>query len=405
MRPYRANRFIAKLKTIDKLLYLFSDDNLGSWRDILSEHVDCIVIGAGVIGLAVARELQLSGRDVVLLEKANAVGTETSSRNSEVIHAGIYYPERSLKAELCVLGRKMLYEYCIDRSVSVQRYGKLIVATDESQVSRLNKIYAQGHKNGVDDLQIVDAKTLDILYPELNGVAAIKSPSTGVVNSHELMLSLLGDFENAGGTLALNSPVTGGEITDNKVTVHINCVPKMSLTADTVINCAGLWATEIAHSIVGMPPTHIPKTYYAKGSYFAYDGKTPFDTLVYPIPFVGGLGIHLTLDMTGAARFGPDIEWTEHIDYNVNDAAHENFVRSIRTYWPSVDPSKLHTSYAGVRPKIVPPSIGDQDYLISTPVVHGVKGLYHLFGFDSPGLTSCLSIAHHLNNLIMARSA
>ncbi|WP_262695163.1 NAD(P)/FAD-dependent oxidoreductase [Kordiimonas aquimaris] len=371
----------------------------------VTEKVDCIVIGAGVIGLSVARELQQAGREVLLLEKANMIGTETSSRNSEVIHAGIYYPKDSLKAQLCVAGRDMLYDYCDRHHVPVNRYGKLIVATDETQRDSLNDIYQKGVQNGVSDLERLDAKAVNAIAPAVKAVAAINSPSTGVVDSHQLMLSLLGDFETSGGILAVNSPVKGGRLTEYGIQLDINCEPSISIEAKIVVNCAGLSATDIAHSIIGMTKQHIPQTRYAKGSYFAYDGKSPFDRLIYPIPFVGGLGIHLTLDAAGAARIGPDIEWVDRIDYNVNADLHEKFVTAVQTYWPDIDPSKLHPSYAGVRPKIVAPQVGDQDFVISDIRSHGVDGLYHLFGYDSPGLTSCLAIGAYIKRIILERSA
>ena len=360
------------------------------------ERIDCVVVGAGVVGLAIARKLSEVGRDVLVLEAENAIGTQTSARNSEVIHAGIYYPNSSLKASLCSPGKEELYRYCQERSVPHRRCGKLIVASDEDQLSGLDGILKTGHANGVTDLTLLDQKDVRDKAPTLNAIAAIWSPSTGIVDSHQLMLALLADIERNGGTLALKSEVKNITPVGDALQICVGGDVETNIIARTVINCAGLGAVDVAQRTHGLPQTTIPYVAYAKGSYFAYSGPVPFDCLVYPMPSPGGLGIHLTLDQAGQARFGPDVEWVDTIDYMVDPAAKDKFVKSIRAYWPDVQASRLHASYSGVRLKTYGKSGEYHDFNVSGEQQHGISGLVNLFGIESPGLTSCLAIADYV---------
>ncbi len=360
------------------------------------ERIDCVVIGAGVVGLAVARKLAEGGRDVLVLEAENTIGTQTSARNSEVIHAGIYYPSTSLKAALCSPGKEALYRYCRDRGVPHKQCGKLIVASDEGQLPGLAEILKAGHANGVSDLTILDQQAVRDTSPALNAVAAIWSPSTGIVDSHQLMLSLLADIERNGGTLVLKSEVKSISPLGDALRVCVDGDIETNILARTVVNCAGLGAVEIARRTDGLPESTIPDVAYAKGSYFAYSGSVPFDCLVYPMPAPGGLGIHLTLDQAGQARFGPDVEWVDKIDYGVDLAAKDKFVKSIQTYWPDVQARRLHGSYSGIRLKTYGKSGEYHDFVVSGEQEHGISGLVNLFGIESPGLTSCLAIADYV---------
>ncbi|WP_323000036.1 NAD(P)/FAD-dependent oxidoreductase [Castellaniella sp.] len=362
----------------------------------MTESLDCIIIGAGVVGLAVARACALSGRETLLLEAESAIGTGTSSRNSEVIHAGIYYPQGSLKARLCVQGRQALYAYCTARGVAHRRCGKLIVATQEAQQDRLRQIAAAAAANGVDDLRWLDRRQAQSREPALQCVAALESPSTGIIDSHGLMLALQGDLENAGGLLALRAPVLGGTVLTGAgagILLRIGGEEPMEIIARQVINCAGLHAQSLAASIQGVPPASIPAGRYAKGNYYALSGKSPFSRLIYPVPEPGGLGVHLTLDLAGQARFGPDVEWVDAIDYAVAPARANGFYAAIRRYWPELPDQALHPSYAGIRPKLVAAGGQDADFMIQDAATHGVPGLINLYGIESPGLTSCLAIA------------
>jgi L-2-hydroxyglutarate oxidase LhgO len=357
----------------------------------MRESVDCVVIGAGVVGLAVARALALQGREVMVLEAAEAIGTGTSSRNSEVIHAGIYYPEGSLKAKLCVRGKQLLYAYCEERGVPFERCGKLIVATSEAQRATLESIRLKALANGVDDLVLLDADQARALEPALQCVAALHSPSTGIVDSHALMLSLQGDLENAGGLVALHARVVGAQVLEEGIVLHT--ADGMELLARTVVNSAGLQAPDLARSFAGLPPEILPAAHYAKGSYFTLGGRSPFSRLIYPVPEAAGLGVHLTLDLGGQAKFGPDVEWVDGPDELVVDPRRgDAFYAAVRSYWPALPDGALAPGYAGIRPKINAPHEPAADFMLQGPEAHGVPGLVNLFGIESPGLTSCLAL-------------
>lgn len=357
------------------------------------ERVDCVVIGAGVIGLAVARHLARSGREVVIVEAAGAFGTETSARNSEVIHAGLYYAEASLKAALCRAGRDRLYAYLAEHGVEHLRCGKLLVATDEAEVPALRALEARARANGVDDVRMLDAASARAMEPELRCVAALLSPSTGILDSHGYMLSLLGEAEAAGAVLALNSPALGGKIGEDGVLLAIGGGAPVRLICRSVVNAAGLGAQAVAHGLAGFPGGCIPPLVLAKGNYFALNQRPPFSRLVYPLPDGAGLGVHYTRDLAGAGRFGPDVEWIERIDYAVDPARGECFYAAVRRYWPGLADGALAPDYAGIRPKIVAAGAPAADFLVQGPEVHGVPGLVNLFGIESPGLTASLAIA------------
>lgn len=357
------------------------------------EQVECIVAGAGVIGLAVARALARAGREVIIVEAADRIGSETSSRNSEVIHAGIYYPAGSLMARLCVEGRTLLYGYCRERGIPHRQCGKLIVATSASELEQLPDIAARAAGNGVPDLRQISAADARILEPVLATTGALLSPATGIIDSHAYMMSLLGDAENAGAVLALNSPVERGKVTDDGVVVDVGGAEPGSLACRLFVNAAGLAAPKLARRLEGMPLALVPKEYYAKGDYFAHVGKAPFSRLIYPVPVKGGLGIHLTLDMAGQARFGPDIEWVDALNYDVDPAKAASFYAGVRRYFPDLKDGALVPAYSGIRPKIVPPEVASQDFVVQGPSVHGVPGLINLFGIESPGLTASLALA------------
>jgi L-2-hydroxyglutarate oxidase LhgO len=363
------------------------------------ELLDCIVIGAGVVGLAVARALALSprfaGQELMVLEAANAIGTGTSSRNSEVIHAGIYYPTGSLKAQLCVQGRAMLYEYCAERGIGFNRCGKLIVATNEVQVAQLQGIIAKAAANGVHDLVLLTREQARALEPQLECVAAVHSPSTGIIDSHALMLSLQGDFENAGGLVVLNSAVASVFIDSSAikiVTTDVHGV-EAEIWTKNLVNAAGLSAPALARKMQGLDAKHVPQDYYAKGNYFTLSGKSPFNRLIYPVPEAAGLGVHLTLDLGGQAKFGPDVQWVESADdLVVNPARGDAFYAEVRKYWPHLKDGALIAGYAGMRPKINAPTEAAADFMIQGPKDHGIDGLVNLFGIESPGLTSSMAI-------------
>lgn len=365
----------------------------------MTERVDAVVIGAGVTGLACARALAHAGRSVLVLEQHADIGTETSSRNSEVIHAGIYYPQGSLKAELCVAGREQLYAFCERYGVAHRRCGKLIVATGAEQDERLQGIRERAAGNGVADLAMLTADQARSLEPALNCTAALLSPSTGIIDSHELMLALLGDAERFGAELATHSVVISGDATGDGLLLEVGGGESpMLLHADIVVNAAGLHAPALARTIAGLPAASIPRERFAKGNYFSLSGRSPFTKLVYPVPEPGGLGVHLTLDLAGQARFGPDVEWLEAdepaaIDYSVAAERAQRFYAAIRSYWPELPDDSLQPAYSGVRPKIVGPDDADADFRIDGPSAHGVAGLVNLFGIESPGLTASLALA------------
>ncbi len=360
----------------------------------MSIDIECIVVGAGVVGLAIARELALAGTEVLVLEAEEAIGMGTSSRNSEVIHAGLYYPEGSLKARLCVQGKSMLYDYCDERHIPYKRLGKLLVATAESQIPYLQKIAAQGKANGVDDLQWLSAEETKQREPELDCVAAVLSPSTGIVDSHAYMLALQGDAENAGAQVILRTPMMRAQIdADAAFTCEFGGDEPMTLRCRQLINASGLHAPTLARHISGLASEHIPGEYYCKGSYFTLNRRAPFSHLIYPMPNDAGLGVHLTLDMGGQAKFGPDTEWIEHENYLVNPVQVKAFDQAIRSWWPALPENSLEPGYAGIRPKIVSPNSAAGDFVISGPADHGVQGLVNLFGIESPGLTAAMAIA------------
>jgi L-2-hydroxyglutarate oxidase LhgO len=360
------------------------------------DRVECVIIGAGVVGLAIARRLAQAGREVIVLEAADAIGTVTSSRNSEVIHAGIYYPAGSLMARLCVAGRHALYDYCGDHGIPHRNSGKLIVATRPGELDRLRAIKAHAEANGVDDMQVLSSDDARALEPALSCEAALLSPSTGIIDSHSYMLALRGDAESAGAAFAFLAPLQGGRVATDGFELDVGGEAPMRLGCDMLINAAGLSAPAIARVIDGMPLDLIPSAYLAKGNYFSCNAKAPFSHLIYPMPEPGGLGVHLTLDLAGQARFGPDVEWVDHIDYTVDPARAEKFYPAIRRYWPTLPDGALMPSYSGMRPKIVPPAVAVQDFVIQGSQVHGVAGLINLFGIESPGLTSSLAIADYV---------
>jgi L-2-hydroxyglutarate oxidase LhgO len=355
------------------------------------ESLDAVVIGAGVVGLAVARELALAGREVVILEAEDAIGTHTSSRNSEVIHAGIYYPKGSLKARSCVAGKELLYEYCVAHGVPHKRCGKLIVATDERQIQELENIQKRAHANGVTDVVWMTCEQALALEPELSCVAALYSPSTGIIDSHALMLAYLGDAEDRGAMLALKSPLERVVPGNNGFVLHVAGADPINTRV--LVNSAGLRAPSVAQRIEGFDKKFVPRELYAKGNYYSLSGKSPFSRLVYPVPEPGGLGVHVTLDLAGQARFGPDVEWVERIDYAVDPKRAERFYAAIRRYWPGLPDDSLLPGYAGIRPKTAGPGEPAPDFAVQGPRVHGMPGLVHLFGIESPGLTSSLALA------------
>jgi L-2-hydroxyglutarate oxidase LhgO len=365
----------------------------------MAEIVDCVVVGAGVVGLAVARELALQGREVMVLESADAIGTGTSSRNSEVIHAGLYYPTGSLKARLCVQGRDMLYAYCAERGVPHRRCGKLLVATSSAQLPGLESIQARAKANGVLDVRWLRRHDAQAMEPALECAAALFSPSTGIVDSHALMLALQGDLEHAGGLVVLNSPLEQAESALGAI--YLIASDGTRLRARTVVNAAGLHAPGLARRFAGLAAEQVPHARYAKGSYFTLSGKAPFSRLIYPVPEAAGLGVHLTLDLGGQAKFGPDVQWVESPDDLVVDPARgDEFYAEVRKYWPALRDGALAPGYAGMRPKIHGPGDPAADFVIQGPATHGVPGLVNLFGIESPGLTSSLAIAEHVTALV-----
>lgn len=364
------------------------------------DSIECVVIGAGVVGLAIARELALAGREVLIIEKAEAFGTQTSSRSSEVIHAGIYYPAGSLKARLCVRGRDLLYGYCASRGVPHRRCGKLIVATQESQRAELAKIAVAAARNGVTDLREIGRSEALALEPALHCESALLSPSTGIIDSHGYMLALLGEAEDAGASLALLSPVDRLRIDPDGTAIFTNGDPDPLIKARWIFNAGGLDAPALARLTEGFPAQHIPPSYYAKGSYFTLSGTAPFSHLVYPVPEPGGLGVHLTLDLGGQARFGPDVEWVDAPDYRVDARRCDGFYAVIRRYWPGLKDGQLAPGYAGVRPKISGPGEPAADFRIEGPETHGVRGIVQLYGIESPGITASLAIAEYAAGLM-----
>jgi len=364
------------------------------------ETADTIVIGAGVIGLAIARQLAQAGREVLVLETNDSFGMETSSRNSGVIHAGIYYPPGSLKARSCVRGKQLLYDYCVKRQIPFERIGKLIIAANEDQQDKLRALQINALESGVTDLEWLDQSRVCDLEPDLKASTALLSPSTGIIDVHELMLAFLGDLETAGGTLVTHSRVLGGKLKNNGIELKIDNGGGFTLLAKTVINAAGHGATEITRSISGFPDHHIPAIYPIRGHYYEHAGELPFSRLIYPIPENKGLGIHVTLDLAGQGRFGPDAEYCDGIDYRFDESRKTRFAKAIRKWYPGLDESRLQPGYVGVRPNLKGPEETFRDFMISGPEEHGVNGLINLFGIDSPGLTACMALAEQLASSI-----
>lgn len=373
------------------------------------EKTACVIAGAGVIGLAIAREMAMRGFETLVLEAEHMIGTHTSSRNSEVIHAGIYYEPNSLKARFCVEGKERLYTYAQAQGIAHKRCGKLIVATSEAQHGALDKIMARAIACGVHDLQRLSAAQAKALEPAINCTAALFSPSTGIIDSHALMLSLQGDAENHGAAIAFNTEILRVEHGEDGFTITTRdreTGEEFTLLAERFINAAGIGAQTIASTINGLAPEHMPALHLAKGNYFSASGKTPFSHLIYPVPEDGGLGVHLTLDLNGQMRFGPDVEWLEQInpqaglDYSVDPQRGDLFYAAIRQYWPELPDGALQATYSGIRPKLSGRGESAADFYISGSDDHGITGLVNLFGIESPGLTSCLAIAAHVNTLI-----
>ena len=355
--------------------------------------MEILVIGAGVVGLACARALGQAGHSVIVAEREDGIGTGVSSRNSEVIHAGLYYPTGSLRARHCVEGRRLLYAYCASHGVPHRACGKLVVAVDDLERSKIEGIYQQGVTNGVSHLKLIEGGTARALEPNLACVAALLSERTGIVDSHALMLALQGDLEDAGGVVALNSRIERMASTKLGWEVRYGGDDPGSLTVDAVVNAAGLGAQAIAVATEGYPAERIPPLVYAKGNYFGCMGKPAFTRLIYPSPVDGGLGTHLTLDLAGRMRFGPDVEWVDDLDYRVDPARGASFYGAIRRYWPGLPDGALVPDYAGIRPKLTGPGEKPADFVIDGPAEHGLRGLVQLFGIESPGLTAALSIA------------
>ena len=358
----------------------------------MSESVDCVVIGAGVVGLAIARALACAGREVIILEQDGAIGTGVSSRNSEVIHAGLYYPPGSLKAALCVRGKELLYRYASERGVEHRRCEKLIVATNESQFAELQSIASIATACGVTDLRLLNEAEALAMEPALKVTGALLSPSSGIIDSHGLMLSLLGDAQSRGAALALRTPLVGGHPANRAITLEVAGDGGFEMNANLVVNAAGLAAQEVARSL---GTVRIPDQLLAKGQYFSLTGACPFSRLIYPVPERGGLGVHLTLDLGGQAKFGPDVQWIEKIDYQVDASQIDRFVARIQHYWPDLDAGRLQPAYAGVRPKLK----DHTDFVFQGSAEHGIPGLINLYGIESPGLTAALAIGEHVVRL------
>jgi L-2-hydroxyglutarate oxidase LhgO len=362
-----------------------------------SDAIDALVIGAGVVGLAVGRALAQAGHETIIVERHRRIGEEASSRNSCVIHSGIYYPKDSLKARLCVAGRRQMYDYCAAKGVAHRRCGKLIVA-EESQLASLEALHRKGLGNGVEDLRWLESAEVAALEPAVRCAAALFSPSTGILDVHELMNALLGDFEAAGGILVLDSSVERLRPGTDGIEVEIASEGQTSaVIARNVCNSAGLSAVEVAHRVEGLRNELIPVARYAKGNYFSCTGR-PFSHLVYPLPNDAGLGVHATIDLAGNVTFGPDVEWVEEIDYAVDPGRAAEFYAAIREYWPELPDGRLQPSYSGIRAKIVGPGEPAADFMIVGPEEHGISGLVSLFGIESPGLSAALALGDHVRS-------
>ena len=363
----------------------------------MSEQLDCVVIGAGVVGLAIARSMAMAGRAVVVLEREDHIGMHSSSRNSEVIHAGLYYPEDSLKAELCVAGKNLLYAFCDEYRIPVERIGKLLVASEESDLERLHAIRSQAEQNGVDDLLQLSAKQVQEIEPAIVCAEALLSPSTGIIDSHAYMLALQGEIEAFGGVVVCNSEVTEAVVHNDGFYLRLASMQDEEFVCNTLINSAGHEAQAIAGLLGASEP---PTRYLAKGEYYSYQGRSPFSHLIYPLPIEGGLGIHATNDLGGVARFGPDVTWVDEVNYDFDESHKEDFIDAIRQYFPSVNADQLVPAYAGVRAKLSGPGDPAADFAIHNEEEHGLPGLVNLFGIDSPGLTSSLAIGEYVRLLL-----
>jgi L-2-hydroxyglutarate oxidase LhgO len=366
----------------------------------VSNEIDAAVIGAGVVGLAVARALALAGREVFVLEAERATGTHSSSRNSEVVHAGFYYPTGSLKARFCVKGRRELEAYVVRNDIGYRRVGKLVVATKEEEVATLESYRERGMANGVEGLSLLDPDDVRALEPEVFCVRALWSPATGIVDSHSLMAAFQRDAERCGATMVLRAPVVGGRIADGGIDIFVGGEEPSTVRCKLVVNAAGLWAQSVARSLTGLSSSTIPPCYYARGHYFVLASSSPFRHLVYPIAAHSGLGIHVTLDLSGCARFGPDVEWIDRVDYTFDETRAPAFEAAIRRYWPGLPAGALQSGYVGVRPKLGPAGRTPQDFVIQGPAEHGAAGLINLYGIESPGLTACLAIADYVLSLL-----
>jgi L-2-hydroxyglutarate oxidase LhgO len=369
-------------------------------RQVMAEKIDCAVIGGGVVGLAIARKLAMTGREVVVLEAEEHFGTHTSSRNSEVMHAGIYYSTGSLKARLCYAGRNALYRYCAEHAVNHRRIGKVIAACDESELAGLEKYRQQAEVNGCDDLRMLTQQELAEMEPEVRCVAGFLSPSTGIIDAHGLMLAYLGDLESHGGALALRSPVLSGRLSGEGMLLEVGGQESMSLLCRTVVNSAGFNAQAVARSFEGLAPASVPPTYYAIGHYYTLSGKAPFNRLIYPVARQDWLGVHVTIDLGGQVKFGPDFGWIDRIDYRFDESREAAFYKAIRRYYPGLKDAALQPGYTGIRPKIHGPGEPAPDFVIQGPRDHGIRGLVNLYGIESPGLTSSLAIGDYVVGLL-----
>jgi L-2-hydroxyglutarate oxidase LhgO len=375
----------------------------GGWigeRDGFLDNVETIVVGAGVVGLAIARQLAIAGQEVVVLEAQGAIGTQTSSRNSEVIHAGIYYPQDWLKTRLCIEGRAKLYRYCESRGVPHRRLGKLIVAATEAELPLLEQKFIQARANGLGLITHITQQEIQELEPNVTAVAGLHSPETGIVDSHQLMLSLQGDLEEAGGVVSCQSPFDSGKATEKGFEVAIGGEQSYRLNCRRLINSAGLNAQVVAGRFVGLSAEHIPDLGFARGKYYSLQGRSPFKRLVYPVPADGGLGIHVTLDLAGQARFGPDVHWIDGLDYDFDESVIGIVADDIRRYYPELDESRLQAGYTGIRAKLSGPGSSGADFVVSGPTIHGLSGLVNLYGIESPGLTASLALADYVLRLL-----
>ena len=366
------------------------------------QKLDCVVIGAGVIGLSIARSFAQAGREVVVLESEDAVGSHSSARNSEVIHAGIYYRENTLKAKLCVAGKEMLYRYCEEHGVPHCRIGKMIVATSSDEHLALRGYRKQARANGVDDVDWMSADEILNREPFVVCESALWSGSTGIIDSHAYMTSLQADIESAGGFIVCRSKVKCIDVDGGQIFISIGHESDTSIQCNILINAAGLWAQELAAKTSGMPADNVPNLYYSKAHYYTYQGRCPLQGLVYPVPSDSGLGIHATVDLSGQVRFGPDARWVDSVNYDFDDTHRAKFVNAIEKYFPSLNPDKLQPAYTGIRPKLAGPGVPAADFIIQATEDHGVEGLCQLFGIESPGLTASLAIGEHVKNKMLA---